>query len=139
MGPISCGSSHSQVVFALVPRTQCRVWKQQARCCWQSCFSWDGPLLQHGKAFGSWAQLPAAWEQCCGCLVCNTERTWVRESVMDLKSRVAVGHLVRALACSSRVCCRHALAGTGQCRGRRLGSSVGCGGLPGSALGAFGS
>lgn len=86
MGPISCGSSHSQVVFALVPRTQCRVWKQQARCCWQSCFSWDGPLLQHGKAFGSWAQLPAAWEQCCGCLVCNTERTWVRESVMDLES-----------------------------------------------------
>lgn len=137
MCPISYGSSHSRVGFALVPHTQCRVWKQQACCRWQSCFSWDGPLLQQGKAFGSWAQLPAAREQCrvCGCLVCNTEQTWVRETVMDLE----LGGCWSPSASAGHVCCWHALAGTGQRRGRRLGSSVGCSGLPGSALSAFGS
>ena len=70
MGPVSYGSSHSRAGFALVPHTQRCVWKQQARCCRQSGFGWEGPLLRHGKAFGSWAQLPAARPQrgACGCL-----------------------------------------------------------------------
>lgn len=86
MGPISYGSSHSRVGFDLVPHIQCCVWKQQARCCRQSCCGWDGPLLRHRKAFGSWAQLPAAREQrgVRGCLVHHTEQTWVQETTMVL-------------------------------------------------------